>query len=1782
MRVRNLKQYIESIPGSGYNISELGTHREPFLTYMGGHYQNIDQVKKFIESSSSFATNAEEQLFYEFVQNAYDAQADSLFFFANDNYLIVLNNGRPFYTDFDLQADDKKAGQLYNFLAKGKSDKSGDDEQMGQYGQGSKLLYTLITNVPETSEYTDAELLVRAIYDEKKGPYLISWNSQEQLTNLLYGEKTWELAQADDYENNILFAKILYSYFPIAPSQEPKLFGDNEAKKIVDVFDKLVNPRRNLQFLNSGTSLIIPLGKGKSELINSSTNLSRVRTRLGGFSALTSDQDERKGLKLKHIYVLGQEIEQTEVKSIKWEKKQGSKTYKYHLAFNPKFAQEGYVNIFKGLPILSTKHHLGFIIDSQCFQTDDSRQRLSNPQTFGMQLKDIFEELVKRLKHIKETDAETYDWIYDSIMASRISKDEDSNFLEKPFDDVIKPYLAENVRTNTHTYIQSSRVYCNAVKYGFNIPLAQLGISSKNWVDSSIVKSLNYIGIVLEKMELSDVIDDANKSAFQQWVKKMPDPEYKLYQEHCWNYVQRGIHTTTKLFRSDKKNLYSLEILDSDSPIYYGFEQNMFNGLEHIQMPFDSTPTPTYYNILLNKIKKNIASYRTSSILKDTICNLLRYIVNNSPTLKHDISNNVFLFENQLGSLCAFSNLFVEIPQNSKLYDAFQVKGYLPEGIKTSGWMINAKVNPKSAWNWVVNHVDSIMHVPDWESFAHDYLQDIKNLYYSSSPESTTPLIDSLYIDNTGKATSKVHAIVQGAKKFSADEYSVIQSLFSNESLLPFEFYKDLNEKPFDLTKVTVNDLIRDGLNVSLEELSVLNKLISGFLKKYYIKESNGKYQLHSLEKGSNYVNELDDNMSSLLEHNDFHYIPKDAQSVFSNYELESCDIARDESLMQNIVIYTDDSNLLSILPLVEKSNVNILRTYFQRLTIISIDTKLSASDYRWRIIKLAVTHKLNTDFIGIIFNKIRHKGSCLESQIVQEIVKVGDTEYKLYDLDREFKISNDHIYSFLDCLPSDNDAEFFKKEYYNGKLTSISASTVYNKIHSLALSLEQLHFCIDYSITSNISGVRFNTGANVTITQVMDMVEAYGIKDFDKFYTLPNFNAIQQVYADSDLLLPKELLPHELKKWIDNHNGATSWFSTIRTSSETYIGVRAAIRDKKPYSGLLNDFTIDNMRTHDTIEWLLTQNIICASNSEEHNLLSEIIKKLPESFSGMPFFKYTGNTITDPNDNSIYCLLGFCAYVNDKPFLKVYERAFAETLNADTKLQQFIRQSVVFEDPSSDTLRKHRLHTAPRWEVKSGISNGKYEELSYTKYKEWKNNSKDSQGITLWTSKNPVGVTLFIEDGNNKELFSVKRANAEYGYSYVTKQVVVQWPNKENLSKIDTISKYSKNIYWLKDPLIAFLKLYVNETDELQRLAEENGMEVEDLVEIVKNTLSGSPVDKTVLSAVQKSPELFKTMVADLDESTLKKISDNANLVKSLIDGFSANDIKWITELSKNTVLALKKLGKTNLEKLMQNSSRIDELIRLIELDIDSRDAELLKKFADSLGCNDTYELGNQLDAIKDAYKHFDKFGWDKFTTNAEDIADILDVFDEEEIKKIAQNKENLREFLQELEQENENKDRDSSISEIIGYIGELIYEQYLLKMGIKYEFSADNGVSEYDFITYAPNSTKERYVDVKTTRNTLSDGHAPMYIHKSQDEFLRNNIGVIYQFVRISLHDLEGELESEYERFRDEYGNIDPRKNNKLKKECRDLAKRFWSQADINEFKSSSPEYRIEYINH
>ena len=202
MNIRDLSQYITKLCGQE-TLHLLGSNKELLLQKIYGQDPSPDQVKSVISDAASFASNAEEQLFYEFVQNAYDASADSLFFYANEKYLVVLNNGEPFYTDFDIfESNTIRDGQLYNFLAKGKSLKRNDNKKLGKYGQGSKLLYTLLTEVSESEENED--LLIKTLYDEKKGPYLISWYNRNQLANLLQKQGVWTPGQGDDYKENIL------------------------------------------------------------------------------------------------------------------------------------------------------------------------------------------------------------------------------------------------------------------------------------------------------------------------------------------------------------------------------------------------------------------------------------------------------------------------------------------------------------------------------------------------------------------------------------------------------------------------------------------------------------------------------------------------------------------------------------------------------------------------------------------------------------------------------------------------------------------------------------------------------------------------------------------------------------------------------------------------------------------------------------------------------------------------------------------------------------------------------------------------------------------------------------------------------------------------------------------------------------------------------------------------------------------------------------------------------------------------------------------------------------------------------------------------------------------------------------------------------------------------------------------------------------------------------------------------------------------------------------------
>ena len=97
MKVRDLRQYITTLCGGIDTIDALGTKKEYFLEKMSGAMKTVNSL---IVGAASFANNAKEQLFYEFVQNAFDAEADSLMFFMNKKYLVVLVTKKQKLTKF--------------------------------------------------------------------------------------------------------------------------------------------------------------------------------------------------------------------------------------------------------------------------------------------------------------------------------------------------------------------------------------------------------------------------------------------------------------------------------------------------------------------------------------------------------------------------------------------------------------------------------------------------------------------------------------------------------------------------------------------------------------------------------------------------------------------------------------------------------------------------------------------------------------------------------------------------------------------------------------------------------------------------------------------------------------------------------------------------------------------------------------------------------------------------------------------------------------------------------------------------------------------------------------------------------------------------------------------------------------------------------------------------------------------------------------------------------------------------------------------------------------------------------------------------------------------------------------------------------------------------------------------------------------------------------------------------------------------------------------------------
>ena len=1502
MTIRDLKQYIRALCGEE-TLNLLGSNKELLLQKIYGQDPSPDQVKSVISDAASFASNAEEQLFYEFVQNAYDASADSLFFYANENYLIVLNNGEPFYTDFDIfDTDTLRDGQLYNFLAKGKSLKRSDITKLGKYGQGSKLLYTLLTEVSESEE--NEELLIKTLYEEKKGPYLISWYDRRQLANLLQKQGVWTPAQGDDYKENILFAKILMSYYPIAPGTSEELFSTKEALDAIDAFDSLVDPRRNLNFLNRGTALIIPLGEGKYEKITSESNLERVKTRLGGFASITKDQERNEGKTVDHIYVMGEEVEQHEVQSVFVDFEVDGKPFFYHFAFNPIFAEKNFVNLFKGLPILETKLRLGFIIDSQKFDVDSSRQRISDKDKIKGQLIRAFKELVKDLREIKETNPTKFDYIYKAIAATKYLEGEDFKFIKEAFQEVFVPFFEEFVLTSTGEYERKENVRSFAEEY--KIPLKKIGISKYKWIDDNIKKDLHRHKVDAEVIDFSTLLSDADSTKLAAWIKSLSTHDYKDFNELCDSHKAESGVQDNKIFRSNKGTLYSYNELKSAANIYYPYEDGMkFGECEHINETLSDVDMSSYIANLFEKIKTNIESFRLSDSAKDDAANLLAWIATKSEYYVSRIRSEILLLQNWHDTYDSFENILSERPNDTMLFDNYCVKGYVPEAVKINSWLLNPSKAKKSCWQWLLSHWENLKQDEEWGENTHKYIADVKKVYKAVGTDAqgnTDKTQITLYLDEDGKPISQLRAVVNNVSKLSEEEYNYLGEKVTHLRLLPYEYHKELMEAPFRVDTVQSANIVNEALTADEKLLRIFIKITDEYLRLYRTQENSGKYIITKTSSGLNYIDSVPSDLQSELLAANFYRIPDKVQEILQT-EKGKYKFASNETMLLRAIERLN--NPIKLFPFVKLANANVVASFFNYLKNINIDSKITKEDLKWQVIEFAVQRNTEeNEYIDTVFGLIRHKDNELPESITQQYVKVGENEYDVYVLDEDYKKDNQTIDSFLKCLPSQKEVDYFKEHYYEGKEDEVSTQILFDELRNHYLTIEQLRFCIDYAIANNEDCDDLEIKDDVKLTDALDMVLKNNFVGFDKHFKMEDVDFDEQVYAKHEILLESEYLPDVLQKWIDNNPSSLFLFTQLTTSSNPYVAVRQALLDNEPYSDVSCFADVEHRGEIDyAINWAIEKKLTYAYLSERYKTMMAIIEKLPSDYTVMPFLRYTGNVAPLENEfETPKPLFTLERYQDGGSFLSWYSWAgsqFQERLNGSKKLAKFIKDNVVYIYGDNELLFNHGFKKNPRWNVQTAVDIKDFPEHDDPVYRIWKQ-SEESKGITIHISDKPIMINFNIMS-INASIFADKMHDSEFGYE-PGKRVVIQQPNKDGLSLMKTIAKYIGSMEFFKEPFIALQSLYVDQWELLQQGGNggDNEGKGKSNIDLTNSSLTEEQAQEAINKISTETAENIdqvNNITKQLDGEELDKLNEVAEQIKELIGGLDKEDLERLAE---------------------------------------------------------------------------------------------------------------------------------------------------------------------------------------------------------------------------------------------------------------------------------------------
>ena len=267
MQIKNIQQFRANWRNNqGYDMPNWdedfigSTHKEK-----SGFYKMVNGIVNNIKAdlTPKLQNAQDEQAIYEFLQNAADSNATACAVIYDEEYFMVLNNGKTF-TEKDLKA-------LLNSFQGTKADKTQAENcgKIGRYGIGFKLAYRLMGKSDGADE----------LLNDLAGPLMFSWHQKEQFDALLKQDASSQVDNSAQLQEETApwLLKIILACFPTSPGEQIKdldyqdkiLFKLEERTALVNFLHKHKSLIEQLD-LEQGSLFFLKFGPKKHEKLKES------------------------------------------------------------------------------------------------------------------------------------------------------------------------------------------------------------------------------------------------------------------------------------------------------------------------------------------------------------------------------------------------------------------------------------------------------------------------------------------------------------------------------------------------------------------------------------------------------------------------------------------------------------------------------------------------------------------------------------------------------------------------------------------------------------------------------------------------------------------------------------------------------------------------------------------------------------------------------------------------------------------------------------------------------------------------------------------------------------------------------------------------------------------------------------------------------------------------------------------------------------------------------------------------------------------------------------------------------------------------------------------------------------------------------------------------------------------------------------------------------------------------------------------------------------------------